>query len=181
MDKVTEAYFHGLLGDATHSRLHRTWRIAQKEREWLKKLQRFLKQLGYKSWIYREGKERSLYILETTAEFLFNGFDSERLVNEQEKVAYVRGYFDAEGGVPKSSKARFYVQFVQKNKKELETVQRFLQDLGIESGKIHNPSVRVDPDYWRFFVRARSYQKFIDRIGSWHPRKQKILQSRMKI
>ena len=181
MDKVTEAYFHGLLGDATHSRLHRTWRIAQKEREWLEKLQKFLKRLGYKSWIYREGKERQLYILETTAKFLFNGFNPAKLVDEAEKAAYIRGYFDAEGGVPQNSEARLYVQLVQKNKEELKVVQKLLQELGIESGVIHNPSARNDPNYWRFFVRARSYQRFIQKIGSWHPRKQKILQSRMKI
>jgi intein-encoded DNA endonuclease-like protein len=181
MQRAIKAYFHGLLGDATYSRLHNTWRIAQKERAWLEKLQTFLKQLGCKAWIYLEGKNRRVYILETTAKFLSDGFNPANLENQEEKIAYIRGYFDAEGRVPQNSKARFYIQFVQKNKKELQLVQKLLQDLQIESGVIHNPSQKVDPDYWRFFVQAKSYQRFIQRVGSWHPRKAKILQGRMKI
>ena len=98
-----------------------------------------------------------------------------------EKIAYVRGYFDAEGGVPRNSANRFYIQFVQKDFEELEKVRNMLEELGIRCGKIHNPSIKVDPEYWRFFVRAQSYQRFIELIGSWHPIKGLFLQKGMKI
>jgi LAGLIDADG-like domain len=92
-----------------------------------------------------------------------------------------RGYFDAEGGIPRNRDARFYVQFVQKNREDLARVQSFLNDLGIRCGRIHNPSFRVDPDYWRFYVLADSHENFIRHVGSWHSRKRSLLEARMKI
>ena len=97
------------------------------------------------------------------------------------KKHYITGFFDAEGGVPRYTNIRFYVQFSQKNLKELNNVREILEEIGIRCGKIHNPSAEVDPDYWRFFIRAQSYYDFADKVGSWHPRKTSILLSRMKI
>jgi len=85
------------------------------------------------------------------------------------------------GGVSHDSRVRFYLQFAEKNKYRLEKVRNLLNDLGIPCGVIHNPSRRIDPDYWRFYVRARAYEKFVRQIGSWHPRKQKVFSSWMKI
>ena len=62
-----------------------------------------------------------------------------------------------------------------------ETMRKALESIGINCGKVHNPSAKVDPGYWRFFVHAQSYNDFIDTIGSWHPRKARLLLSRMKI
>jgi len=60
-------------------------------------------------------------------------------------------------------------------------LKKLLVDLGIETGKIHNPSYKVDPDYWRMYVLARSQKCFVEKIGSWHPRKIRTLRKRMKI
>ncbi|MBI2449921.1 MAG: hypothetical protein HYV47_00110 [Candidatus Nealsonbacteria bacterium] len=49
------------------------------------------------------------------------------------------------------------------------------------TGKIYNPSRKIDPDYWRMFILAHSQEKFVTIIGSWHPRKIKTLKKRMKI
>ena len=119
-------------------------------------------------------------MLETTAQFLDVDFDPDSLNTSEERIAYVRGYFDAEGGLPQSPDARFYIQFTQKDRDELEKVKTILESIGIECGEAHNPSVEVDPDYWRFYVRAKSYKAFAELVGSWHPRKEAILQ-RMKI
>ncbi|MFQ5908475.1 MAG: LAGLIDADG family homing endonuclease [Thermoplasmata archaeon] len=90
-------------------------------------------------------------------------------------IDYVRGYFDAEGGV--SSDARSpYVYFAQKDRKDLEELRGFLISLGLKVGRIHNPSQRVDPDYWRFCLGRRSLRRFVELVGSWHPRKSKLLQ-----
>ena len=95
--------------------------------------------------------------------------------------AYIRGFFDAEGGIPHSTSARFYIQLCQKDKVKMEKLKLMLQRLGIASGVVHNPSQRVDPNYWRLFISSRSYLDFIRIIGTWHPRKIKILEKRKMI
>jgi predicted translin family RNA/ssDNA-binding protein len=175
------AYLRGALGDATYSKMHRTWRFSQSDRRWLLKLKGLLERIGYRSWLYQEGKKRQLYVLETSAKFLSTKIKAADLKTQTEKIAFVRGFFDAEGGVPRKSTMRFYVQFSQKNFEELENVRKILEEIGIRCGRMHNPSVEIDPDYWRFFVRAQSYRSFIAVIGSWHARKEKLLLRRMKI
>jgi intein-encoded DNA endonuclease-like protein len=175
-----QTYFLGALHDGTFSS-NRRFRISQKGTEWLKVLQKLLRKLGYNSWIYKEGSDREVYVLETLADFLDFKFDPMKLKTRKEKIGYIRGFFDAEGGIPRDSKARFYIQLVQNDKEKLEKLKKLLTSLGIETGKIHNPSRKVDPDYWRMYVLVNSREKFIIRIGSWHPRKIKTLRKRMKI
>ena len=181
MAKITIAYLQGILGDATYNRIHKTHRISQANRDWLEKIKDMLSGIGYKSWIYKEGKNRNVYVLETTSKELSLDFDPMKLQSDAEKIAYVRGYFDAEGGTAHDEKVRFYLQFAEKNKDRLEKVKNLLEGLGIDCGRVHCPSQKVDPYYWRFYVKASSYDKFIKNIGSWHPRKQKIFSNRMKI
>lgn len=138
-------------------------------------------QLGSKAWIYQEGKGRTVSVVETTAHFLKTVPAPSELATEKEQIAYIRGYFDAEGGVPKQLNHWMYIQMCQKNKEELKQICSILNTLGIHCGKIHNPSQKVDPDYWRFFISRRSHNDFIRIIGSWHPRKEKILAVRVKI
>jgi len=68
--------------------------------------------------------------------------------------------------------------FAQKDLSDLQEVKSYLEELGIVCGKIHNPSKKADPEYWRFFVGAKSYKDFAVIIGSWHPVKRRFL--RMK-
>jgi hypothetical protein len=139
-----------------------------------------LERLGSRSWIYREGL-RDVWVIETT----YRLYGEERFEAEGERSAFVRGYFDAEGGIPRDVSARFYVQLVQKDFVDLARVHGFLEGLGIRCGRIHNPSVRVDPAYWRFYVLSASHEDFIKRVSSWHPRKRMLLdrrvETRMKI
>ena len=181
MAKITVAYLQGILGDATYNKIHKTHRISQVNREWLERIKNLLSDIGDKSWIYKEGKDRNVYVLETTSKKLSMNFDPMSLQSEREKIAYIRGYFDAEGGTAHDGRVRFYLQFAEKNKSRLEKVKNLLEELGIQCGKVHCPSSKVDPDYRRFYVRANSYDRFVDKIGSWHPRKQKIFSNRMKI
>jgi hypothetical protein len=176
-----ESYLQGALRDATRSDAHKTHRYGQSDRGWLETLQSILGVLGHRSWIYREGKHREFWILETSAKFLTISFDGSTLVENEAGLDYVRGYFDADGGMPRDPRARLYVQYCQNNRKSLETVKSILASWGIESGRIHNPSVRVDPDYWRFFIRANSHSRFFDLVSSWHPRKRAQIVARTKI
>jgi hypothetical protein len=147
----------------------------------LETLQVILDVVGHRSWIYREGRDRQFWVLETTAKFLSTDFDGHDLVGQQEGLDYVRGYFDADGGMPRDPRSRLYVQYCQKNRQSLEIVKEILASWGIECGRIHNPSVRIDPDYWRFFVRANSLGRFFELVSSWHPRKRAQVEARTKI
>ncbi len=180
MPQEIRAYLLGTLHDGTYSSNCR-FRIAQKGTAWLKILKHLFKYLGHNSWIYREGKNRSVYVLETLAPWLDFGFNPLGLKTASERRGYIRGFFDAEGGIPRHRLDRFYIQLVQKDKVKISRIKAMLQKMEISSGKIHNPSVRVDPDYWRIFILARSHQNFIKKIGSWHPRKRKLLADRVMI
>jgi len=178
-DEQIIAYLLGAVHDGTYNQKHKTTRITQANVDWLKFLKNCLSKLGYRSWIYKEGKNRGVYALETTAEIFKSKPDP--IATRNAKIAYAKGYFDAEGGIPQDSSHWFYIQISQKNKPELEKLKSIIEALGINCGKIHVPSVKVDPDYYRFFISRKSHKDFAKIIGSWHPRKNKIFRLRMKI
>jgi hypothetical protein len=162
------SYLLGAYHDGTYNKTHRTFRISQREREWVEMLASIIQRLGYRAWVYPEGN-RGVHVVETCFSILSIPEEARRTPD------YARGYFDAEGGVPSQPRGRFYIQFVQKDFTDLNGVREVLLSEGIACGKVHNPSSRVDPDYWRFFVATASHAAFARRIGSWHPRKRSIL------
>jgi DNA-binding transcriptional regulator WhiA len=170
---MTKAYLLGALHDATRRKT--TYRIAQKSKEYIEFLAEGIKSLGRKAWIYKEGKLRNLHVVEFSKSLLKEA----KIRTRQDKIDYIRGYFDAEGGIARNLKVRYYLYFAQKDLSDLRELKGFFNDLGIACGKIHNPSRKADPNYWRFFVRAKSYKDFAKIIGSWHPDKRRFL--RMKI
>lgn len=173
------AYVHGAMHDASLNKGRRV-RFGQKYPEWLELIRSLLRFVGVHSWIYKEGKDRDLFILETVCKDLDFAFDPRMLQTKGEKIAYIRGFFDAEGGIPRNGGA-FYIQMVQKNLRKMEVIKKILIDLGIQCGKVHNPSKRVDPDYWRIFIARKSHREFASVIGSWHPVKTEIFSKRMMI
>ena len=175
-----KSYLLGALHDASLNKGKKI-RFTQKYKKWLETIKILLEKLGYKSWIYKEGKDREMYALETLAEFLDFSFDPKDCKLKSEKIGYIRGFFDAEGGIPRKEDNRFYIQFVQKDNLKLKKIKQMLSELGISSGTIHNPSKRVDPNYWRFFILTESHSKFTKVINSWHPIKCKIFRERMVI
>jgi|SRR3989344_1336517 len=166
---MTKAYLLGALHDGTIRKL--TYRIVQKDREYIEFLVKGIHDLGQKAWMYKEGKNRQLYVVEFSKSFLKDVV----LTSKQDKIDYIRGYFDAEGGVSRDPKVRYYLYFAQKNLEDLQQVRKYLMELEILCGIIHNPSKRIDPNYWRFFVSVKSYGKFAKVIGSWHPIKSHFL------
>ena len=167
---MTKAYLIGILHDATERKY--TYRVTQNDESFIYFITAMIRKMGYNAWIYREGKSRNVYVVEFSKFILRDA----KIETRQNKIDYVRGYFDAEGSVPKKPGARMYIYFAQKDKKDLEEVCSFLTELGIKCGKIHNPSKKNDPCYWRFFVRCESYRDFAYLIGSNHPRKKQILE-----
>jgi len=173
------AYVQGAMHDGSLNKRRRV-RIVQRHKQWLEMIHNLLQTISIRSWIYREGKTRNLYVLETVSPELDFKFDPLRLQTKRERIMYIRGFFDAEGGIPRNGK-RFYIQLAQKDYAKMSAVKKILGGLNIKSGKIHNPSKRVDPDYWRIFVPVKHHHAFAKHIGSWHPVKSKIFGERMKI
>ena len=166
---MTKAYLLGALHDGTVRKL--TFRIVQKDQEYIEFLVKGIKELGQKAWMYKEGKTRNLYVVEFSRNLLKDFV----VKSNQDKIDYIRGYFDAEGGVSKSPKVRYYLYFAQKNLEDLKQVKDWLEELKITCGQIHNPSKHVDSNYWRFFISVKSYEQFAHIIGSWHPIKRHFL------
>jgi intein-encoded DNA endonuclease-like protein len=177
---IVKAYLFGALHDGHRHAGNRT-RIAQKDIRWLRKIKLIMEEIGEHSWIYKEGKNRNVYILESVSKIFQEEFDPSSLESGSEIKAYIRGFFDAEGGTPHSENAFHYIQLVQKDFDKIELIKSLLMQLGIETGKIHNPSVKADPNYWRIFVSRNSILKFVGTVGSWHPRKEEIFKKWMKI
>ena len=173
------AYLQGAMHDASLNKRTRI-RFTQKNREWLEILKELLARIGSKSWIYKEGKNRNVYALETVSKLLNFSFRMTSLKHLDEVRSYVRGFFDAEGGIPQT-KDRFYIQLVQKNQEKIGELKGMLEKLKIRSGKIHNPSKKVDPNYWRIFISSADHKKFAKEIGSSHPVKREIFLKRMMI
>lgn len=166
---VTRPYLLGVLHDATKRKS--TYRIASKSRVYCQLLEEGIKNLGMSAWVYREGSNRNVWVTEFSKSLL-TGAD---VKTRQDKIDYLRGYFDAEGGIAKTKTVRYYLYFAQKNKSDLEQVWRYLEELGIACGRMHNPSKKVDPHYWRFYISAKSYNDFARVVGSNHPEKFKFL------
>jgi LAGLIDADG DNA endonuclease family protein len=169
--RVLNAYLAGATRDATFNRHHRTTRFAQVANGWLDVVQAALVVVGRRSWRYREGR-RNVWVVETYGRFVRCPPSS---ADQDQLAAWARGYFDAEGGVPCSEEARFYIQLSQKDRSDLDLLRQTLERLGIRCGRLHNPSRHVNPHYWRFYVRKESHPRFAEQIGSWHPRKRHLL------
>jgi hypothetical protein len=138
-------------------------------------LQVLLRRVGSRGWIYEEGG-RGIWTIETT----FHPPEPRQQETARIHEAYIRGYFDAEGGMPRDVSARFYIQLTQKDRTDLARLRRRFVGLGISCGRIHNPSVRVDPDYFRFYVLSESHAVFMQYIKSWHPLKRALISERLR-
>lgn len=103
-DTEIVAYLGGASRDGTFNPLHKTLRISQADVRWLEVLKRLLRRVGKRSWTYREGT-RNVWVIETT----WRPQTARVLQTPGDSAAFVRGYFDAEGGVPANARARFYV------------------------------------------------------------------------
>lgn len=160
-----KSYLLGAMHDGTIRR--RTFRISEKEEEYVLRLRNLVLAKGIRAWTYREGKTRNLFVVEFGRALM----DGHQIRTHGDVIHYVRGYFDAEGSVSNPVSTNPYVYFGQKDRGDLEELHGFLGRLNVHCGKIHNPSRRVDPDYWRFFVSRRSLRRFGTVVGSWHPRK----------
>lgn len=165
------SYLLGAMHDGT---IHgSTIRICQKEESYVAMIKGLIMGSGGRAWTYREGKLRTLFVVEFSRSFL----KGHRMLTAQDSIHYARGFFDAEGGVPSDTRSYPYIYFAQKDRAGLQALRSMLQELGIGCGAMHCPSRRADPEYWRFYVSRESHARFARVVGSWHPRKAPIVQA----
>jgi len=166
---MSRAYLLGALHDATDREY--TYRLSQNVRAYVEDVASMVRELGFDAWTYREGNDRDVHVVEFSRQLL-DGFT---VTSCEAKRDYVRGYFDADGSVPKDPDARLYIYFAQKDKADLLEVKQYLEEFDIETGTLHRPSKANAPEYWRFYVSTASHKAFARKVGSKHPRKREIL------
>ena len=166
---MSRAYLSGAIHDATERQY--TYRLSQKSSVYIESIQCLVEGLGFNAWTYREGRTRDLYVVEFSKQIL----DGLEIGTSKTKCDYARGYFDSDGAVPRSSNVHPYIYFAQSDRTDVEQLKGYLEDLGIETGIVHQPSAEKAPEYWRFYVSTRSHDRFARIIGSWHPQKRRLL------
>ncbi len=181
MDKL--AYLLGALRDATTDiRKGKNYelKIGQKDVRWLLYLQKLFKELfGDGGNISPHGdylilritnKAVVLKIVEISEiEVPQNTWDTPSLLHtapEAAKIDYVRGFWDAEGGLPKTTK-QTYISFDQKNRSALE----FIRDILITKG-FHPTRITLTGKCWQFrLTRKMELARYFQEIGTAHPEK----------
>ncbi|MCS7136710.1 MAG: hypothetical protein NZ931_06490, partial [Aigarchaeota archaeon] len=93
-------------------------------------------------------------------------------------INYVRGFWDAEGGMPKNITGRFqpYLSFDQNNYESLTFVRDFLTQIGYSPTRL-----TFTGRCWQFrLTRKKEIIRYILEIQTWHPekklRQKKLLQ-----
>ncbi len=82
------------------------------------------------------------------------------------KKAYIRGFWDAEGGLPITTK-QCYISFDQNNKTALDFVRKTLIEFGY-----HPTNLTFTSYCWQFRItRKNELKRFFFDIGTWHPDK----------
>jgi intein-encoded DNA endonuclease-like protein len=89
-----------------------------------------------------------------------------------ERIPYIRGFWDAEGGLPKcpekcTKAEQIYISFHQKDKEPLVFIRNTLVEMGYRPTNITMCSKAHE---FRL-ARRENILRFCDEFGSWHPEK----------
>ena len=99
--------------------------------------------------------------------------------NEKDLIPYIRGFWDAEGGLPKqplTAKQR-YLSFDQKNKESLDFIRKNLIKIGFQP-----TNLTFTNQVWQFrLARKDDMIKYINKISSSHPEKFSRMQKMVSI
>src|SRR3989338_8156069 len=159
-------------------------KIAQKNSEWLTVLQDiFLRHFGNAGKITKHvnntailrvnGKEIVRKLLELSEmKIPQENWDTPNIIKRQRpeiQTQYIRGFFDAEGGLPKNpaTATQRYISFSQKNRESLEFVREILV-----RKKYIPTNITFCGNVWEFRItRKMNMINFCKNIGSWHAEK----------
>ena len=100
----------------------------------------------------------------------------------KEKMAYVRGFADADGYISKPNKYRL-IQLINTNYTLIILLKKYLDELGIESRiSKHKPYNKRHNDFYKIHIsRSRNLKLWHELIGFNHPKKQKRLEKGLEI
>jgi intein-encoded DNA endonuclease-like protein len=187
MNKLTEEvlYLLGALRDGNIDiRTGKNYeiKIGQKCEGWLEKLKEIVeKSFRTKTHISNHllritNKESVMKIKElsdiTTPQEVWNTPRILQNLDSHSLIPYIRGFWDAEGGLPKNPEVtkkseERYISFHQKNRESLEFIRRHLINLGF-----HPTKITICGKVFEFRIcRRDEIKKFWKIIGSWHPEK----------
>lgn len=185
------AYLLGALRDATidlREKKNYEIKIAQKDIRWLKLLQqlfeKYFQKLGRitnhvnNTSILRINDKTIVNEIAEISEMKVpqDNWETPLVIKNSPlpiQVAYLRGFFDAEGGLPKNPQTskQKYLSLSQKNKESLE----FLRNILIKM-EFNPTNLTICGKVWEFrLTRKKDILKFIEEIGSWHPEKRERL------
>lgn len=197
--ETNTAYIIGALRDGcfTVNKKYHVYRVRiyQKNKEWLEKIaDKFYQTFGKKPRIEYDRRDgvwclildsKSVYdkLLELS-EFPGNQkiWKTPKTVLEASqdiKKAYIRGFFDAEGGVPhiekkKQEQKNIRIYFSQVSKNALTELKTLIEEFGIKCGRISGPYFKIGykhPTYGLRIHGIKEVAKFSVLIGSMHPEK----------
>lgn len=169
------AYLFGVLHDGYIYRGKKKGQVAvftQKLLSWLQEIEKIIERRGENAWIF---PQREIFVLETKFSPLLMPLDLDSLTSA-EQLAYIAGFFDAEGGLPKNPKHSklLYINMVQKDEAKLLFIKKILESFGIKCGKMHQYDKKKS-GCWRFYIRSESLPDFVDLISSKHAEKRERL------
>ena len=179
------AYLLGAFGDGClyqcKARGEYCIEFEQKVADWLANsiLPRFQKVYGKVSKVRKREAKGELYRVRIYSKQAFfeiqNAMqDLSFLLNEdlQVKAHFIRGFFDAEGSVPKRKPGTSYrIEIYQKDTLKLALIAQMLESFGIVSKKITNSR-----DIGQLNIRGvQNIARFRECIGAEHPEKLKAL------
>ena len=200
--KESIAYLLGALRDGNlyESKKHNVYRIRiyQKNKTWLKIIDNlFSKVIGEKTiwlkdprkdlWYIQIGKK---HLYEKIRKIVKSSYEIPEVIKNSSlncQVEYVRGFFDAEGGILRIENYEhnkillqeklqdIRINFGQINKESLNFIKMVLEKLSISSGKICGPYFKNNnskPFYQLNIYGIKNLIKFHDFVGTLHPLKQ---------
>lgn len=92
------------------------------------------------------------------------GFEAK---TKDEKINYIRGFYQSEGCYCNYKGKYFYINFTNKNKALLKIIAQFLSDLGIKISGIYHRECKAEHwDNWQLYIyRQGEIEKFKQIIG----------------
>ena len=89
--------------------------------------------------------------------------------NKEDKISFIRGFFDSDGSLEKNGKGGKYIKMFNKNKELLQVIKRMLEELGF------HPRLRKERYLYVLGIyRNEEICRFVEIIGSSIPRKRSL-------
>ncbi len=156
-------------------------RIWQKDRTWLSDVIKPIikNNFGINANIHKNllrlTNKNAVHEIQRISGIKTHGWDTPKAVKSlslEKLVPYIRGFWDAEGGMPKkpencTKSEQMYISFHQKQKEPLVFLRNSLLKMGYMPTTITKCS-----EAYEFRITRRAHMKrFCIEIGSWHPEK----------